>query len=124
MIEYILILTTYCLGAWFSALQKIMGIRTRNPKATFKEVRKTYLEEEWNTILSVFGCLALVELSWYIIHRNEVKVADWIHQWGIYAIALLAGWCLHRLIFKVLGTTEKAVEKKIENKIDSQIAGV
>lgn len=118
MIEYLLILALYGLGAYFSALQKIIGIRTRNPKATMIEVRKTYLEEEWNTILSVMGCLVLVELAWYIIHMNNVKVPAWIHTWGIYAISLLAGWCLHRLIFKFLGTTEKAVERKIEDKIN------
>lgn len=118
MIEYLLILALYSLGAWFSALQKVMGIRQRNPLATLNEVKKTYLQEEWNTIMAVVGCLALVEIAWFIIHKNEVKIPTWVHSWGVYAMSLLAGWCLHRLIFKFLGTTEKAVEKKIDDKIN------
>jgi hypothetical protein len=118
MIEYLLILALYSLGAWFSALQKVMGIRARNQLATIKEVWKTYRQEEWNTVFSVVGCLALVEIAWYVIHLNNVKVPVWFHQWGVHASALLAGWCLHRLIFKLLGTTERAVEKKIEDKIN------
>ena len=117
MIEYLLIFALYALGAWFSALQKVMGIRARNPLATLNEVKKTYLQEEWNTIMAVVGCLALVEIAWFVMRMNSVKLPSWVYMWGVYAMALLAGWCLHRLIFKFLGTTEKAVEKKIEDRI-------
>lgn len=121
MIEYILMTIAYSLGAWFSALQKIMGIRTRNPKASINEVKNTYLEEEWNTILAVGACWVVDILAWYIIRMNHIKIPLWFEQWGVYAFNLLAGWCLHRLIFKLLGTTEKAVEKKIEDKINGSI---
>lgn len=119
MIEYFLITAFYSLGAWFSALEKINAIRKRNPRATFKEVKNTYVQEEWNTMMSVAACWALIILAWFIIHRNNVKVPSWIHDWGVYPISLVCGYCLHRLIFKFLGTTEKAVEKKVEDKINS-----
>lgn len=119
MIEYLLIIATYTLGCYFAALEVIYKIRKRNPVATINEVKKTYLQEEWNTLLGMVGCLFVVVLTWYIIHKNDVEIPEWIHSWGFYVITLTSGYCLHRLIFKLLGTTEKAIEKKIEDKINS-----
>lgn len=116
MIEYLLIIFTYALGCYFAALEKINKIRARNQMATLNEVKKTYLSEEWNTILSMVGCLFIIVMAWYIIHKNDVHLKEWIHDWGVYVITLAAGYCLHRLIFKLLGTTEKAIEKKIQDK--------
>ena len=116
MIEYLLIISTYTIGCYFAALEVINKIRKRNLSATLNEVKKAYLQEEWNTILSMVGCLFIIVLAWYIIHKNEVHLPEWIHDWGVFIITLASGYCLHRVIFKLLGTTERAVVKKIEDK--------
>lgn len=117
MAEYILILLVYGLGAYFSALEKVAGIRKRNPAFSFKQVGNTYLAEEWNTILVNAGGLVLIEIFWFIIHRENISMPKWVHDYGgVYAIALVLGYCFQRIIYKFLGSTEKAIENKIDNR--------
>lgn len=114
MIEYILILALYALGAYFSALEKVASIRKRNPAFTFKEVGNTYFSEEWNTIMVSAGGLAVIELFWFIIHREGITLPAWVENYGgAYGIALVLGYCFQRLIYKFLGSTESAIQNKI-----------
>lgn len=118
MIEYFLIFILYGLGAYFSALEKVGNIRKRNPSSTFKEIGNTYLSEEWNTIMVSFGGLVTLEIGWFIMHKESLKLPEWLHGWGVYIISLTLGYCFQRIIYKFLGTTEKAIENRIDNKGD------
>lgn len=116
MIEYLLIFFLYGLGAYFSALEKIAAIRKRYPSASFKEIKNTYLSEEWNTIMVSAGGLMLIETFWYIIHFKNMSLPAWIHEYGgVYGMALVLGYCFQRIIYKFLGTTENAIANKIDN---------
>lgn len=113
--EYLLIFLLYALGAYFSALEKVAAIRKRNPGYSFRTVSNTYLAEEWNTIMVSGGGLLLMEIFWYIMHKGNVQFPAWVHQYGgVYGLALVLGYCFQRLIYKFLGTTEKAIENKID----------
>jgi len=123
MIEYILILALYGLGAYFSALEKVKFIRKRNPGFTFKEVGNTYINEEWNTIMVSAGGLFLIEILWFIVHKNAMKLPTWIEAYGgSYGIALVLGYCFQRVIYKFLGTTESAIQNKMGKDIDNKDA--
>lgn len=114
MIEYILILALYGLGAYFSALEKVSFIRKRNPGFTFKEVGNTYFQEEWNTIMVSLGGLAVIEIFWFIIHKENMTIPSWVHNYGgAYGIALVLGYCFQRVIYKFLGSTESAIQNKV-----------
>jgi hypothetical protein len=112
--EYLLIFLLYGLGAYFSALEKVAVIRKRNPAFTFKEVGNTYLLEEWNTMMVSFGGLILIEIIWYIVHKGNMQLPKWLHEYGgNYGLALVLGYCFQRVIYKFLGSTESAIQNKI-----------
>ncbi len=114
MIEYILITVIYLIGAGFDAMSKVNKVRVKYPDAGFKMVWGTYFKEEWNTLMVTALGLILVLLFWFFAHYRNIPLPAWINDWGYFALQLLCGYALHRLIFISLGTFESVVAKKIQ----------
>jgi hypothetical protein len=113
-IEIFFLFLLYILGAGFHVMQKIGKIKTQYPELAPKVVFNTFFKEEWNTlIVSALGLICL-QAIWFIIHHENIKHPQWLHEGGIYGIFLVSGYCLQRLIYKILGTAEKVIGDKVD----------
>lgn len=112
-IEYILIVFIYLLGASFDAMAKVARVRRKFPDADFGMVWAAYFRAEWNTLMVAGLGLAAVVIFWFLAHYRNIPLPVWLRDWGYFALQLPAGYALHRLIYKALGTFESVVERKI-----------
>lgn len=113
-IDPILIIVLYLIGVAYHILQRIREIRNKYPDLTSKKVWAVYKNEEWDTMLVMGVCLLMIELFWIIAIYKDLPMKPWIRQWGVYPISVACGYFLHRIIYKVLGTTEKVIDKRID----------
>lgn len=119
ILEHILIGILYMLGVCYYVMRKINKLRTEHPELKRMEVFKTYWDEEWNTnIVSGLGFIT-VQVFLLIAHLKKIPLPEWLHEWGLYLGAIVAGYCFHWAIYAWLGTTEQAVAKKINGNSNS-----
>jgi hypothetical protein len=117
MIEYILISFLYLLGLGFHAMKKVTGIKEKYPDAGFGAIWATYFKSEWNTLIVASLGLFTINMLWFILHHEEVKLPGWVHDYGgVYILSLFSGYWLHMGIYKILGTLEKKADQRFGDK--------
>lgn len=114
IIDPILIIMLYLIGVAYHILQRIREIRKQYPDLLPGQVLKVYRSEEWDTMLVMAVCLIMLELFWIIATYKHLPMPYWLRQWGLYPISVTCGYLLHRAIYKLLGTTEKVIDKRID----------
>lgn len=115
LVEFLLITALYLIGQGFHVLQKIGIYRKTYPSLGFSEIWGTFFKEEWNTLMVSALGLLLIEIAWYVIHREHLSLPTWLHDWGgDYGLSLISGYCLQRLVYKYLGTAEAVLEKRVD----------
>lgn len=113
MTDYILISVAMILGVGYHVMQKIATLRVKFPTMRPGDVFNTFFVEEWNTLIVSGLVWATGLFVLYVIRTNEVKLPDWVENWGMYAIAAVIAYSGQRLAYKILGTAEQALSDKI-----------
>jgi len=115
ILDSIFIIGLYILGTILHIMQRIRKIREKYPDLQPIAVWRTYKKEEWDTMIVNGVCLGLMLSFWVLIHFKHLPIPSWINIWGSYPISLVSGYMLHRLVYKLLGTTETVIEKRIDD---------
>lgn len=114
-LEIIFLSVLYILGVGYHVMQKVGKIKGKYPQLTPENIFKIFFDEEWNTlIVSGLGLLSM-QLLWYIAHYENIQLSKWLTSGGVYLVFLISGYCLQRLIYKILGSFEKEVDKRIRD---------
>lgn len=117
--DYILTIAAFILGVGYHVMQKIRKLRVSFPEFDSKTIKNTFLKEEWDSLMTSAIVMFTFELAHYIIHVNQIKIPEWVDNWGIYVLALVLGYAGQRVAYAYLGTAEKVLLKKaqdLENK--------
>jgi len=104
----------YTGGQLLSAMQKIAGIRKKYPEFPPAVIAKTFVKEEWNTLIvsGIVGGLCLFIL--YIAVFNGTRFPGWFYPWGLVVLALTFGYAGQRLVYRFMKTTERALNERID----------
>lgn len=113
MIYILTTILTVC-GVMFHVMQKVKHLREKFPTLTASGIWKTFMFEEWNTLIVSFLVWLVHQLSIFICIYHNVTLPMWYKLWGVYALALALGYCGQRVAYKYLGTAEKILEKRAE----------
>lgn len=116
---YLLTISCFLLGVGYHVMQCIMKLRAKFPELGFKTVFATFFQQEWDSLLRSALVLFTFIIYLFITIGAEIKFPHWYYKWGIYGIALLAGYAGQRLAYSYLSTAESILEKKAE-KLKSQ----
>lgn len=111
---YILSIACFLLGVGYHVMQCIMKLRAKFPQLGFKVVFATFFQQEWDSLLRSLLVMFTFLIYLFITISEEVKYPDWYYRWGVYAIALMAGYAGQRLAYSYLSTAENILEKKAE----------
>ena len=112
--DYLLVLVISIIGVLYDVMGKIRGLRRKFPQFHKGEIVNTFFAEEWDSLIISGLVLATLEITLYIIRYNDVVLAEWVEQWGIYVIAGVVSYSGQRLAYKVLGTAEKVLSDKVD----------
>jgi hypothetical protein len=112
MIEHIILGCLYILGVAFHVMQKVGYLRKKFPDANAGQTFTIFFKEEWDSLVVSGLGLFTVQLFWLLSHYKNMKLPEWLHDWGAYGCTLLAGYCLQRVIYKAFGTAEGVMEKR------------
>ncbi len=114
MSQYQIFIIIYLAGMLLFAMQNIAILKVRYADKNPGPILGLFFREEWNTLIVSGIGLVLVNLFWYIVQQNGVKVPLWLDQWGVYLFVLVLGYAFPRIIYKYLGTAEKALQDRID----------
>lgn len=114
MMEYKLTIFLMLLGVAYHVMSCISKLRKKFPELGVKTVWNTFINQEWDSlIVSALGIIVFETLL-YSTHHSEFKMPNWLHDYGIYVLALVWGYAGQRLSYKFLQTGEAVLEKKAE----------
>lgn len=114
--EYALIFILQLLGIGLSILQKITGLGDKFPNFDRKQIISTFFNEDWDTLIGS-ALVLILDLTVHFI-CNYYQAPFTSHPYYIFisfGLALLLGYAGQRIIYRVLGTSEKALNKKIDS---------
>lgn len=114
-LEMFFLSVLYLLGVGYHVMQKIGKIKHKYSQLSPENIFKVFFKEEWNTLIVSGLGLVSMQLLWFIAHYENITLPTWLTNGGVYIAFLIGGYCLQRLIYKVLGTFEKAVDKQIRD---------
>lgn len=116
--EYALIFILQAIGISLSVTQKVTLLDKQFPDFNKKQIFAVFLDEDWTTLLGSAIVLILNIVTHYIVD-NYTTYHDTFENYDLYsfAIALILGYAGQRLIYKWLGSAEKALDKKVSDKI-------
>lgn len=112
---YLLTIACFKLGVGYHVMQSIMKLRAKFPELGFKTVFATFFIQEWDSLLRSLLVMFTFIIFLFVTIQAEVKFPDWYYDWGVYGIALLAGYAGQRLAYSYLSTAEGILEKKAES---------
>lgn len=118
--EYLIIVGLQILGILLSVVQKITVLDKKYPDLTKREIFAVFLDEDWTTLAGSFVVLCLNLLGHYIVENYAPQTKEFIGPYYIlygFGLALLLGYAGQRLIYKWLGSAEKALDNKVTNKL-------
>lgn len=125
--EYLIISAFQFLGVGFHAGQKVTALDKQYPEIPNLEVVKTFLRQDWNTLVISVFVLLLNLLVHFVLreYANEVfSIKFSFTVWDVlitlpiilfwYVVSFGAGYMGQRILYKWFGTTEKFLGDKIE----------
>ena len=120
--EYLLIFILQAIGISLSVLQKIKAIDLKYPDFSKHQIWIVFWDEDWTTLFgsAIVLCLNLVV---HFVLKTYTPDFESITMMGVpyiifaFAVALVLGWGGQRLIYKWLGSAEKALDKKVEDRL-------
>jgi len=91
-----------------------MKLRKKFPQFGLKSIFATFFQQEWDSLIRSFLVWSTMMMWLFISRTTHLLLPAWYHKWGIYVLALLAGYAGQRLAYKYLSTAEEVLEKKVE----------
>lgn len=116
--EYALHVLLQALGIGFHVMQKIVQLDKKYPEKSIKEIRATFFDEDWTTLLVSALVLLLSLVTHYIVQHYAPELVASVKYFDLWAFALsfVLGYAGQRLIYKGLGKASSVLEKKIDEK--------
>jgi hypothetical protein len=112
MIEHLILALLYLLGVSYHVMQKIGMLHKKFQDATIGQTFKTFFKEEWDSLVVSGLGLITVQAFWFLAHHKNIPLPQWLHNWGAYVSTVVLGYCLQRIVYKILGTAEGVMEKR------------
>lgn len=125
--EYLIICAFQFLGVGFHAGQKIAALDKQFPTIKNWDIVKTFVDQDWNTLLISVLVLALNLLVHFCLQHYAADVFKIQFSFTVfnvlitlpiilfwYVISFGAGYMGQRIIYKGLGTTEKFLGDKLD----------
>lgn len=112
---YILTVALFLLGVGYFVTKKIDELKVKYPTCDADDVLRTFLKEDWNTLIRSFLVLCTYEIFIFITQIKAVVMPVWWEKYlVVYALSLVLGYAGQRLIYKYLGTAESELEKRAD----------
>ena len=111
---YILTSILMMIGIMFHVMQKVRLLRNKFPDFAPMRIWKTFASEEWDSLGVSFLVWLVYELWIYISIKNVYVLPTWYQMYGIYALALILGYCGQRIAYRYLATAEKVLQKRAD----------
>jgi hypothetical protein len=117
--EYIIIFILESAGICFHLIPKIGALCDKYPEKNRKEIEAIFKKEDWDTVALSIVVLVLNLLGHFILNKYAPELIAGIEYYILWAFvgAFGLGYFGQRLIYKVLGTSEKFLNKQIESKL-------
>lgn len=111
---YLLTTLPFLLGVGWHIMQIVMKLRKKFPQFGFRMIFVTFFQQEWDSLIRS-GLMWATLMMWIFISRTtHIHLPPWYDKWGVYVIALLAGYAGQRLAYRYLSTAEEVLERKAD----------
>ncbi len=111
---YILTILVFICGVGYHVMQVVKKLRKDHPVFGFREIFKTFFQQEWDSLISSALLLSTILLALFIMQMTHVKLPSWYVNGGHYVIVLVLGYAGQRIAYSFLGTAASELEKKAE----------
>lgn len=100
-------------GVWFHIMQQIRKLRAKFPDLPAKEIKNTFLTQEWDVLIVAGMVNALCLFFEYLGASKHIGLDADFAELIVAAFMVVIGYAGNRLVYKALGTSEKVLSKKI-----------
>jgi hypothetical protein len=114
--KYISTFILFLIGVAFHIVQKILLLRQTFSQFTWREISKTFFNEEWDSLVATGFVLVVCEMVLFVFMNNEAKRPHCLEHLGMYITPVVLGYFGHRIAYKYLATTERVLKKKLNKK--------
>jgi hypothetical protein len=117
--EYVLIFIFEILGISLNVMQNVIKIGDNHPTMNKKDIFAEIWNQDWDTLIVSLIIIVINLFVHYVLYYIDAPVIK-IEYYFLYSvvIALLVGYSGQRLAYKLLGSAEKAIDKKVLDKLN------